>query len=338
MADRDAIVRLAETLADALRDFAGAAGGMPASGPDDEPDRHSDDEVAVTEQPPRPADEHALGKRQRQVVEVAGLTDEAGLKTADIAAAIGYEVPNTYTALQALARSQVVEQVPGKEPQHWRLARRYRSTDREYARLAGLIEPGEWATPADVSIAVRGDIHATDAIANAGLSDRITDGAAADPHQRVSWDELRRRAAQTQRRRQTMATGVLNYVQIPATDLEASITFYEEVFGWTVRRHPTAGGDLEQTSYPEFSDSTGRNGGGFVLDRPPSREPGVLPCIAVTSIDETLTAVLERGGEVVQPKAAIVAGVDWEAIFRDPAGNAFGLFEETPRAPGHDAD
>src|SRR5687768_4394103 len=74
---------------------------------------------------PRPADEHALGKRQLQIVELPGLATEDGLKTAEVAAGVGYELPNTYSALQALARNQVVEQVPGKEPQRWRLVRRY---------------------------------------------------------------------------------------------------------------------------------------------------------------------------------------------------------------------
>lgn len=123
-----------------------------------------------------------------------------------------------------------------------------------------------------------------------------------------------------------MTRGTLNYVQIPSVDLEESIRFYEGVFGWAVRRHPNVSG-LEQSSYPEFTDSTGRNGGGFVLGRPPAREPGLLPCILVDSIDETLAAVVDLGGAVVRPKTPIVEGVDWEAEFRDPAGNTFGLFE-----------
>jgi predicted enzyme related to lactoylglutathione lyase len=120
---------------------------------------------------------------------------------------------------------------------------------------------------------------------------------------------------------------VLNYVQIPARDLEESIAFYEHVLGWRVRRHPAVGDVLDQTGYPEFSDSTGRSGGGFVLGRPPSREPGLLPCIAVDSISDVLDAVVHYGGEVVKPRTAIVEGVDWEATFRDPAGNIFGLYE-----------
>jgi predicted enzyme related to lactoylglutathione lyase len=46
------------------------------------------------------------------------------------------------------------------------------------------------------------------------------------------------------------------------------------------------------------------------------------------SLTEALTAVVERGGEVTKPRTAIVEGADWQAIFRDPAGNAFALYEE----------
>lgn len=128
-----------------------------------------------------------------------------------------------------------------------------------------------------------------------------------------------------------MTTGVLNYVQIPAADLEESITFYEQVFGWTSTRHPSPGSRfLDQSGYAGFADSTGENGGEFVLGRPPTSEPGLLPCIGVGSIADTLHAVLAHGGEVVKPRTPIVDGVDWEAIFRDPAGNVFGLFEQAP--------
>jgi uncharacterized protein len=308
------------------------------------------EEVAV--EVPRPADEHALGKRQLQIVELPGLADEEGMKTADIATAIDYELPNTYSALQALVRNQVVEQVPGREPQHWRLVRRYRATSRAYATVAASLQPTEWTTAGDVSIAVRGDTQAARAIAAANLSHRILpdlpppadslvplreegitllpDGRP-DPASRVSWDELSRRVAADRERRTRMAKGTLNYIQIPATDLDASAAFYEEVFGWRINRYPAPGptGDEPQTGYVGFVDSSGQVGGEFVLDRPPSREPGLLPSIHVDSIEEALTAVVERGGEVTKPRTAIVEGADWQAIFRDPAGNAFALYEET---------
>jgi uncharacterized protein len=299
---------------------------------------------------PRPADEHALGKRQLQIVEVPGLATEDGLKTADVAAAIGYELPNTYSALQALARNQVVEQVPGKEPQHWRLVRRYRAASRTYARIAELVQPGEWTTTGDLSIAVRGDVRAAPGIAAARLSNRVLpdDGppaeaieqlasegvvilpsGEADPRQRVTWSELSRRAAAAQERRTQMGKGTLNYLQVPAGDLAASASFYEEVFGWRINRYPSVAPnkDQPQTGYVGFVDSSGQVGGEFVLGREPSREPGLLPSILVDNIDETLGAVVDRGGEIVKPRTPIVEGADWQAMFRDPAGNVMALYE-----------
>ena len=307
-------------------------------------------EEEVVAELPRPADEHALGKRQVQIVELPALATDDGMKTADVAAAIEYELPNTYSALHALARNQVVEMVPGREPQHWRLVRRYRQTSRAYARVAENVKPREWTTAGDVSIAVRGDTSAARAIAAAQLSHRVLTGdrhsaealrqlqeegvellpdGNPDPRQRVSWDELSRRAAAEKERRPRVATGTLNYIQIPAADLDASAGFYENVFGWRINRYPAPGptADEPQTGYVGFVDSSGQVGGEFVLDRPPSREPGLLPSIHVDSIAETLAAVVEHGGEVVKPRTSIVEGTDWQGIFRDPAGNAFALYE-----------
>jgi uncharacterized protein len=340
----EALTRLAGSLAAALQEFAAGAGRV------GEPDAT---EEAV--RPPRPSDEHALGKRQRQLVEVPELATEDGIKTADLAAAIDYEVPNTYTALQSLARAQVVEQVPDREPQHWRLTRRYRGGNQAYARMVSGLAPSEWTTAADVSIAVRGDVRAAESILRAGLSHRVLADAAgrglseagrrqlaADgvtflgdgrpaPEQRLTWDELQRRETARRTRGKTVAKGTLNYIQIPTVDLDESATFYEQVFGWQVTRRPTVGALGDQTSYPEFVDSSGQVGGGFVLGRRPSSEPGILPCIGVDSIDDTLEAVVEHGGAVVKPRTAIVDGVDWEAVFHDPAGNALGLFEQAAR-------
>lgn len=304
----------------------------------------------VVAEVPRPADEHALGKRQLQIVELPALATEEGLKTADIASAIEYELPNTYSALQALARNQVVELIPGKDPQRWRLVRRYRAVSRSYAEMAELVGAGEWTTAGDVSIAVRGDLGATNAIAAARLSHRVlaterpsgdeleqlrADGVAlmssgeADPSQRVTWDQLSRRAVAAKERSSRMVKGTLNYLQIPAEDLDASSSFYEDVFGWTINRYPSVApnSDQPQTGYVGFVDSSGQVGGEFVLGREPSREPGLLPSILVENIDDTLAAVVEHGGEVAKPRTPIVEGTDWQAIFRDPAGNAMALFE-----------
>jgi alkylated DNA nucleotide flippase Atl1 len=172
------------------------------------------------------------GQRQQQILAVPGLAAEDGMKTADVAAAIAYDGPNTHTSLQALHKAGLVELVPGATPQRWRLAPRYRTTSVVFMRMASRVREGEWTTYGDISIAVRGDTKAARGVgqAAAALADfphpervlmeggrinpkwrdskdrgpercrellkhqgiRFTDDLA-DPAQRVTWDELRRR-------------------------------------------------------------------------------------------------------------------------------------------------
>jgi alkylated DNA nucleotide flippase Atl1 len=172
------------------------------------------------------------GQRQQQILELPGLTAEDGLKTADVAAGISYDVPNTYTTLQALERSGLVEMIPGATPQRWRLTSRYRTTSAVFMRVASRVRPAEWTTYGDISIAVRGDTKAARGVGQAAAAlpafphpERVLmeggrinpkwrdsegrgpehcrhlleqqgvrfKGDTADQSQRVSWDELRHR-------------------------------------------------------------------------------------------------------------------------------------------------
>ena len=115
--------------------------------------------------------------------------------------------------------------------------------------------------------------------------------------------------------------GKLSYVQIPATDVEKTATFYADVFGWTLR-----GGGSRHRS---FTDTSGALIGAFVLDRAISREPGILPYIYVESIDGALEQIAAHGGEVVT--APYAEGPLWVARFRDPSGNAIGVWTAASR-------
>jgi predicted enzyme related to lactoylglutathione lyase len=115
--------------------------------------------------------------------------------------------------------------------------------------------------------------------------------------------------------------GGLTYVQIPALDTHESATFYETVFGWTIRGR--------DTSHVSFGDGTGDVIGAWVTDRAIAREPGILPYIYVSGIDATLEKVVTHGGEVV--KVPYPEGDVWVATFRDPAGNLLGVWQAGPR-------
>jgi uncharacterized protein len=123
----------------------------------------------------------------------------------------------------------------------------------------------------------------------------------------------------------TLANGKICYVEIPATDLNRSVTFYRTVFGWRVRQR--GDGSLA------FDDGVGEVSGTWILGRPPSSQPGLLLYIMVDSVATTLDVVVANGGEVVQPIG--VDSPEMTARFRDPAGNVIGLYQEpTKSTPG----
>ncbi|HEX9629279.1 MAG TPA: VOC family protein, partial [Pyrinomonadaceae bacterium] len=88
--------------------------------------------------------------------------------------------------------------------------------------------------------------------------------------------------------------------------------------GWQIRQR----GD----GAVAFDDGVGEVSGTWVTGRPPSTSPGVLIYIMVDSVAATLDAIVEQGGEIVQPIGADLPEIT--ARFRDPAGNVFGLYQE----------
>lgn len=117
--------------------------------------------------------------------------------------------------------------------------------------------------------------------------------------------------------RDVFRRGGISYLRVPATEPQRSARFYEAVFGWAV--------DLDRNE-PSFEDGTGHVIGHFVTDLPSAGEAGVLPYVFVDRVDETLTRVVDEGGEVVTqpyPEGDLLV-----ATFRDPAGNVIGVWEQ----------
>lgn len=116
----------------------------------------------------------------------------------------------------------------------------------------------------------------------------------------------------------TRTNGKVCYIEIPATDIQRSASFYQSVFGWNVRTR----GD----GHLAFDDGPGTVSGTWVNGRAPARDPGFVIYIMVDDVRTAVDAVTAHGGEIVQP-----IGVDAPEItarFRDPAGNVLGLYQE----------
>jgi predicted enzyme related to lactoylglutathione lyase len=116
----------------------------------------------------------------------------------------------------------------------------------------------------------------------------------------------------------TLSNGKVCYIEIPAVDIEQSVSFYKGIFGWQTRTR----GDGSIA----FDDTAGEVSGTWVKGRPPSANPGLLIYIMVDSVAATVESIKTHGGKIVQP-----IGMDAPEItarFSDPAGNVLGLYQQ----------
>jgi len=123
-----------------------------------------------------------------------------------------------------------------------------------------------------------------------------------------------------------------DWVEIRTSDMEATASFYERLFGWRVVRREAAG----ESAYWIF-DTGGeprtenlRCGG--MWQRAAGEGPGVVVYVLVEDIEAALRKVVDLGGAVVTPKTP--QGRAWRACFADPSGNVLGLWEESEGGPG----
>ena len=114
-------------------------------------------------------------------------------------------------------------------------------------------------------------------------------------------------------------TGKICYIAIPAIDIVESAQFYQRVLGWHIRQH-----DDGSTA---FDDTTGCVSGTWVPGRPPSHTPGLIVSIMVASAATTIEAIINAGGEIVQPVNPDEREV--YALFRDPAGNILSIYQQS---------
>jgi len=116
----------------------------------------------------------------------------------------------------------------------------------------------------------------------------------------------------------TLGNGKICYVEMPASNVEQSANFYQNVFGWNIRRR----GDGSTS----FDDGVGEVSGVWVLNRQPSERPGLLLYIMVDNAEKMIEAIVANGGEIVQPIGGDAPAIT--ARFRDPGGNVVGIYQE----------
>ena len=112
--------------------------------------------------------------------------------------------------------------------------------------------------------------------------------------------------------------GKVCYLEVPASNVAQSASFYARVFGWRMR--------MRGNGTQAFDDTTGAVSGSFVVGRPSSTTPGLLVYIMVDSVEEICRTIEANGGTIVQPLGADAP--ELTARFRDPGGNVLGVYQE----------
>lgn len=117
----------------------------------------------------------------------------------------------------------------------------------------------------------------------------------------------------------------LNWFEIPVTNMDRAIRFYEAASSRKLRREEFGGPGQELAVFEVDDDSAVK---GALLSNgqaQPSEKGAIVYLNAAPSIDAWLTRAKAAGGEVVLGKTALPDGMGYFAHVRDSEGNRVGV-------------
>jgi len=110
-----------------------------------------------------------------------------------------------------------------------------------------------------------------------------------------------------------------------AEDPARAAKFYRDVFGWRVEKWAGPWGSWMITTGPGAGEKTAGNlASRWNLGSHP------VNTVEVASIEDAEARIKAAGGQVLETYP--VAGVGWYALWADPEGNRFGLYQADPKA------
>lgn len=114
----------------------------------------------------------------------------------------------------------------------------------------------------------------------------------------------------------------IDYVEIGATDLGASRSFYERAFGWNFTEYGPAYLGIQKPGGGEF-------GGLCTVCKVPTGGPLVV--LYSEHLEATFTSVQEAGGSIAKEPFSFPGGRRFH--FKDPAGNELAVWTEETEPP-----
>lgn len=120
------------------------------------------------------------------------------------------------------------------------------------------------------------------------------------------------------------ATNAINWFEIPVSDVERAVAFYQNVFAVTLDQQEMMG--MHMAMFP-YNPMSGKVSGALVKSdmHKPSAEGAVLYLNGNPDLSAALNKVEAAGGQVVMPKTQIDEQTGYMAFFIDTEGNKVGL-------------
>lgn len=125
------------------------------------------------------------------------------------------------------------------------------------------------------------------------------------------------------------------HFEIQVDDVERAKDFYAAALGWSFQDYSQYTGSTYWGVVTGPEDQPGINGG--LLPRPAPAPAagqgtnGFVCTVQVEDYDATEKRILEAGGQVALPKAAL-PGMAWQGYYLDTEGNTFGIHQPDPEA------
>lgn len=128
-------------------------------------------------------------------------------------------------------------------------------------------------------------------------------------------------------------SGEFSWHELASSDLQAALSFYSELFGWT--RGPAH--DMGPAGVYQLIEHAGAQVGGAWKLMDASKPPHWLTYISVASVDKAAAAAKAAGGRVTQEPMEVPGGSRIAHIL-DPQGGAFAVHEPARHAASAPAE
>lgn len=113
----------------------------------------------------------------------------------------------------------------------------------------------------------------------------------------------------------------MDYIEFPATDIEATKRFYQDVFGWKFQDYGP-----DYTSFLDGRLAGGFNKGAEISGADGKTTRGPLIVIYATSLEDIYAKVTKAGGKIVRETFGFPGGRRFH--FSDPNGNELAVWSQ----------